>query len=244
MRLTRIVAVALLCVGVAACNQSTGGSANSLTKLSNDTEKASYAVGMDIASSLSRSGMDFDISALQRGLHDGLSQTDSLLTAAEIQQTITDFQTQARDKMQAKQKADADTAKQEGADFLAKNKTQPGVKTTDSGLQYIVEVEGSGPQPKATDTVKVNYKGTLIDGTVFDSSYDRGEPVTFPVNRVIPGWTEALQMMHVGGKWKLFVPADQAYGERSPGPQIPANSTLIFDVELIGIEPAASDSGK
>lgn len=123
-----------------------------------------------------------------------------------------------------------------GAAFLADNGKKPGVVTTASGLQYLVVKSGSGPSPKATDTVKVNYEGKLIDGTIFDSSYQRGEPASFPVNQVIPGWTEALQLMKVGDQWQLFIPANLAYGAQSPSPTIPPNSMLIFKVELLGIQ--------
>ncbi|MBI5685481.1 MAG: FKBP-type peptidyl-prolyl cis-trans isomerase [Verrucomicrobia bacterium] len=132
--------------------------------------------------------------------------------------------------------ATPDTKVATGGDFLAENAKKEGVKTTASGLQYLVLKSGSGPSPKATDGVKVHYHGTLINGTVFDSSVERGEPISFPVGGVIPGWVEALQLMKVGDKWKLFIPAKLAYGEQSPSPQIPPNSVLIFEVELLGIE--------
>jgi FKBP-type peptidyl-prolyl cis-trans isomerase len=129
-----------------------------------------------------------------------------------------------------------DTNKQEGQQFLAANKSKEGVITLPSGLQYKILQEGTGPKPAATDTVTVNYRGTLINGTEFDSSYKRNEPATFGVNQVIKGWTEALQLMPVGSKWQLFIPSELAYGERSPGAEIGPNSTLIFDVELLSIK--------
>jgi len=140
--------------------------------------------------------------------------------------------------MEQKQKEAAEKNKTEGAKFLEENKKKEGVKTTASGLQYKVVKDGSGAQPKATDTVTVNYRGTLINGTEFDSSYKRGQPATFPVNGVIKGWTEALQLMKVGSKYQLFIPSDLAYGERSVSPDLAANSTLIFEVELMDAKPA------
>jgi FKBP-type peptidyl-prolyl cis-trans isomerase len=139
--------------------------------------------------------------------------------------------------MEAKQKQLGEKNKTDGTKFLEDNKKKPGVKTTASGLQYKVEKEGTGAQPKATDMVTVNYRGTLIDGTEFDSSYKRGQPATFPVNGVIKGWTEALQLMKQGAKYQLFIPSTLAYGERAMGPDIGANSTLIFDVELQDVKP-------
>jgi FKBP-type peptidyl-prolyl cis-trans isomerase FklB len=140
--------------------------------------------------------------------------------------------------MEQKQKEAGEKNKGEGTKFLDENKKKEGVKTTASGLQYKVLKEGNGAQPKKTDTVTVNYRGTLINGTEFDSSYKRGQPATFPVNGVIPGWTEALQLMKVGSKYQLFIPSNLAYGERSVGPDIAANSTLIFEVELMDAKPA------
>ena len=143
-----------------------------------------------------------------------------------------------REKAAAASKEAGEKNTKEGEKFLAENKTKPGVKTTASGLQYLVEKEGSGAAPKETDTVTVNYRGTLIDGTEFDSSYKRGEPATFPVNRVIKGWTEALQLMKPGGKYKLFIPANLAYGPSGAGGDIGPNATLIFEVELMSAKPA------
>ena len=236
MNWTKISAVCLLCLGLAACNAANQESGGGLTELTTDSQQQCYAVGMDIAGSLDRTGMELDIDALVQGLRDGLTGGDSLLTREQCVQAKNDFQTQAREKMMAKQQEDAAKGQQEGDAFLAKNREAEGVTVTESGLQYKIISAGDGPLPKATDTVSVHYHGTLINGSVFDSSVERGEPATFQVGRVISGWTEALQLMPVGSKWKLFIPADLAYGPRSPSPDIPPNSVLIFDVELLGIE--------
>jgi FKBP-type peptidyl-prolyl cis-trans isomerase FklB len=203
--------------------------------LTNQKQKNSYALGVNIGTNLKSQDVDLDPKALAAGITDGLNGKPAM-TQAEIHATLAAFQQEVMAKMQAREKVEGEQNLKAGEAFLAENAKKPGVKTTAGGLQYKILKEGDGPTPKATDTVKVNYKGTLIDGTVFDSSYDRGEPVTFPVNGVIPGWTEALQMMKVGSKWQLFIPANLAYGEHSPSPKIGPNSTLIFDVELLDIE--------
>src|SRR5207245_6156428 len=175
--------------------------------------------------------------ALADGVKDGLSGVQPLLTEDEVRQVMTTFSKEMTEKtaMANKEAAEKNTA--EGEKFLRENKNKPGVKTTASGLQYKALKEGSGAPPKATDTVVVNYRGTLVDGTEFDSSYKRGEPAPFPVNRVIKGWTEALQLMKPGSKYQLFIPASLAYGERGAGRDIGPNATLIFDVELLSIKP-------
>ena len=202
--------------------------------LTNPKQKTSYAIGLDIATSLKRQDIDVDVKALNAGIADGLAGKPAL-TEAEQKAVIMDLQKSAMARAEEKQKAAAGKNLKAGEDFLAANAKKEGVKTTASGLQYKVIKSGAGPSPKSTDTVKVHYTGTLIDGTVFDSSVQRGTPATFPVNGVIPGWTEALQLMKVGDKWQLVIPAKLAYGEKGPG-FIGPNSTLIFDVELLGIE--------
>jgi len=206
-----------------------------------DKAKISTMVGMDIGRGLTQIKDDIDIKIVEQAIEATLKGEKTALTQEEALAVRQAFMKEMQAKRVAEQKAAADKNKKEGADFLAANKSKPGVKTTASGLQYIVEKEGTGPKPKATDTVKVNYLGTKIDGTKFDSSYDRGQPATFPLNGVIKGWTEGLQLMPVGSKYKLFVPSDLAYGESGPG-NIGPNATLIFDVELLGIEnpPAAA----
>jgi FKBP-type peptidyl-prolyl cis-trans isomerase len=204
-----------------------------------DRNKISTMVGMDIGRGLAQIKDDIDIKVVEQALEQTLKGEKTSLTQEEALQVRQAYMQQMQAKRVAEQKAAAEKNKTEGTTFLTKNKSKSGVKTTASGLQYEVEKEGTGPKPKATDTVKVNYLGTKIDGTKFDSSYDRGQPATFPLNGVIKGWSEGLQLMPVGSKYKLYVPAELAYGENAPGP-IGPNATLIFEVELLGIEDAAA----
>jgi len=200
-------------------------------------EKAGYIIGLNLGNNLRQQEIPVTADQIIKGLRDGLGNAKAQLADTEIQATMTEFQQQMMAKQQAKSKALGDKNKKEGEDFLAANKAKPGVKTTASGLQYEVIQEGTGPTPKKTDKVTVNYKGSLLDGKVFDSSYDRGQPVTFGVGQVIPGWVEALQLMKVGSKYKLTIPSALAYGENGAGNQIGPNSVLQFDVELLKIEP-------
>ena len=208
-----------------------------------DRNKISTMVGMDIGRGLAQIKDDIDIKVVEQALEQTLKGEKTSLTQEEALQVRQAYMQQMQAKRVAEQKAAAEKNKTEGTTFLTKNKSKSGVKTTASGLQYEVEKEGTGPKPKATDTVKVNYLGTKIDGTKFDSSYDRGQPATFPLNGVIKGWSEGLQLMPVGSKYKFYVPADLAYGENAPGP-IGPNATLIFEVELLGIEDASKAAAK
>lgn len=192
-------------------------------------QKVSYTIGLDIGKNMKRQKLDVDIPQLARGIQDGISDAKPVLSDSEMQEVMTVFQKEVLARMAEKNKKD-------GEAFLAENKNKPGVKTLPSGLQYKVLTEGSGKTPKATDTVVTHYRGALIDGKEFDSSYKRGEPATFPVNRVIPAWVEALQLMKEGAKWQLFVPSNLGYGERGAGQDIGPNATLIFDVELIKVK--------
>lgn len=203
------------------------------TALKDQKDKVSYSIGLKIGGDFKQQDFDLNPEVLAAGIKDALTGGKPLLTEDEVRETLMAFQ---RDLM-TKQIARAEKNKKDGDAFLAENKKKEGIKTLPSGLQYKVIKEGSGKKPKLNDTVKANYKGTLIDGKEFDSS-DPGQPASFGVSQVIPGWTEALQLMSVGSKWQLFIPAALAYGERGQGP-IPPNSTLIFDVELVGIEEAA-----
>lgn len=204
--------------------------------LKDEKQKISYSVGVSIGSNFKKQDLDFDIEVLTKGMKDALKGGDLLLTESEMQTVMMNFQKSARAKMEEKAKVAGDKNKKEGETFLAANAKKEGVKVLPSGLQYKVLKEGSGESPKATDRVSTNYKGTLIDGTEFDSSYKRGEPATFPVNGVIKGWTEALQLMKPGAKWQLFVPSELAYGENGASPMITPNATLIFEVELLKVE--------
>jgi len=194
------------------------------------TEKAknSYAIGMNLGKGMHKDSLDVDPDILMRGLKDGLSGGTTLMTDDEARAALTALQTEMRKKQEEVAKAQGEVNKTQGAAFLAENKTKEGVVTLPSGLQYKILQAGTGPKPTATDTVVCNYRGTLIDGKEFDSSFKRGQPATFPVGQVIKGWTEALQLMPVGSKWQLFLPPELAYGERSVGPDIAPNSTLIF----------------
>jgi len=212
--------------------------------LTTTKQKASYAIGMNLGGGLHRQNIDVDTEALVQGLKDTLSGNKTQLTDEEARAALMQLQGEMQAKMQAKQAAEGEANKKEGDAFLAANKTKEGVVTLPSGLQYKILTPGNGAKPTATDSVVCNYKGTLINGTEFDSSYKRGEPATFPVTGVIKGWTEALQLMPVGSKWQLFIPPDLAYGPRgTPGGPIGPDSTLIFEVELMSIKekPPAPD---
>src|SRR5215831_1762236 len=195
-------------------------------------DKVSYSIGMQIGFNLGRQKVDINPDILAAGIKDSIAGKPQLTP-----DQVKDIMAQFEKDMEQKQKQLGEKNKTEGAKFLEDNKKKPGVQTTASGLQYKVEKEGTGPQPKATDQVTVDYRGTLIDGTEFDSSYKRGQPVTFPVNGVIKGWSEALQLMKQGAKYQLFIPSSLAYGERAMGPDIGPNATLIFEVELQEVKP-------
>jgi FKBP-type peptidyl-prolyl cis-trans isomerase len=222
--------------------------------LKTQKDKFSYALGMNTAKRMSeglnKQSVPFDPAILIRGMKDGFAGGKTLLTDEEAQAALKVVQDELRAKQQSKMqeteeanKKIAEANKKEGEAFLAENKAKDGVVTLTSGLQYKILKEGTGPKPAATDSVVCNYQGTLINGKEFDSSYKRGQPATFPVNGVIKGWTEALQLMPVGSKWQLFVPSDLAYGV-SGRPPIEPNATLIFEVELLSIEDKSRDKDK
>jgi FKBP-type peptidyl-prolyl cis-trans isomerase FklB len=196
--------------------------------LKTERDKESYAMGMNIGTGLHRQGLTLDPALVARGLRDAQSGGKTAMTEDEARTAFRQLQSDFQQKMGA-------ANRKEGEEFLAANKSKEGVVTLPSGLQYKILTQGNGPKPTAGDTVTVNYRGTLINGTEFDSSYKRGQPASFPVGKVIKGWTEALQLMPVGSKWELFIPADLAYGD-SGNPGIPPGSALIFEVELLSIE--------
>ncbi len=197
-------------------------------------QKAAYAIGINFINSLKLQGITLDEPSLLQGIQDAL-KGQLVLSHAEMQSALDEFKQQLIVQQQLAQKTLLKKNQQEGEAFLSANKTKDGVVTLPSGLQYRIIKKGSGPSPKLTDKVTTHYRGTLIDGTEFDSSYSRNQPATFPVNGVIPGWTEALQLMRKGAKWQLFIPAELAYGNSAVGNKIKPGSTLIFDIELLDI---------
>ena len=211
------------------------------TALTSDGDKVSYSMGVDMGRNLQKQGIDVNPDVLVQGLKDGISGGPLKMTDDEMQTTMTNFIATMRAKMADKEKLAASDNKAKGEAYLAANKQKDGWKVTASGLQYKIIKTGTGATPKATDTVVTNYAGTTIDGTEFDSSYKRNEPAEFPVDKVIPGWTEALQMMPVGSTWDLAIPANLAYGEDAP-PQIGPNSVLLFHIELLAIKPPTPDA--
>lgn len=198
--------------------------------LKTEKEKASYAIGLNIGQSIRFLSSEVDLNIIFQGIKDAVAGKDKpQLTQDEVNKILQDFQIKTN-------KLIAERNKTEGEAFLLANGKKAGIKTTATGLQYQVIKEGTGVKPKATDTVKVHYRGTFIDGSEFDSSYKRNEPTSFPLNQVIPAWTEGVQLMKVGSKYRFFVPAKLGYGERGAGAAIPPNAALIFEVELLGIE--------
>jgi FKBP-type peptidyl-prolyl cis-trans isomerase len=204
--------------------------------LEGEKEKRSYALGMDWGNRLKKDSLDVDADLVVQGLKDALAGRKTHLTEEEVKATLSALQSELRTRQIEATKKLAEDHKKQGEAFLAENKTREGVITLESGLQYKVLKAGEGPKPTAEDTVVCHYRGTLIDGTEFDSSHKRNQPATFAVNRVIKGWSQALQLMPVGSKWQLFIPASLAYGERGARRAIPPHATLVFEVELISIK--------
>lgn len=207
-------------------------------KLETPKDKASYVIGRNIGETISGDGIELNVDNLIAGLREALAGKDSRIPKAEAQKVMAEFQKEMQKQMAAKAEAKAKANQEAGKKFLEDNKKREGVKVTESGLQYEVIKAAEGAKPKASDTVTVHYHGTLIDGTVFDSSVERKEPTSFPVGGVIAGWTEALKLMPVGAKWKLYIPAELAYGARGAGRDIGPHATLIFEVELLSIKGA------
>jgi FKBP-type peptidyl-prolyl cis-trans isomerase FklB len=220
--------IVLLAIGCTAADKT--------PKLETLMDKVSYSIGLNIGKDFKAQNIEVDPELLARGIKDAISDTKPLLTDEEIQEAIASFQQERMAEAEEMAKAAGEKNRQEGESFLLENAKKEGVVTLPSGLQYKVIEEGTGKSPEPGDQVTVHYRGTLVDGTEFDSSYERGEPVTFPVGGVIPGWTEALQLMKEGAKWQLFIPPSLAYGEKGAGQVIGPNSTLIFDVELISVQ--------
>src|SRR5437016_13480515 len=204
--------------------------------LKTQKEKVSYALGANLGMNLHKQSVEVDTTIVLRGLKDALAGGKLLLTDDEAKAALTQLETDSRNKQKEKKTEAMDLNKKAGTEFLEANKANEGVVTLPRGLQYKILTEGTGPKPTAADTVSCNYRGTLLDGTEFDSSYKRGQPASFPVTGVIKGWTEALQLMPVGSKWQLFVPSDLAYGDRGAGADIGPGAALVFEVELLSIQ--------
>ncbi|WP_446010152.1 FKBP-type peptidyl-prolyl cis-trans isomerase [Candidatus Electrothrix sp.] len=213
----------------------TAVAAEPVTELKTDQQKTSYALGLDLGTYFKSLETDFDLPVIFQGIKDSYTNGEVLLSPEEAKKIQKQFAIDQQKKKVEKVQAVLEENKKAAADFLKKNEKEKGVKVTDSGLQYKVITEGKGEKPSATDTVKVHYKGTLLDGTEFDSSYKRKEPATFKANQVIPGWTEALQLMSPGSKYTLYLPPELAYGDRGAPPAIEPGSLLIFEVELVDI---------
>jgi FKBP-type peptidyl-prolyl cis-trans isomerase len=226
---------------VAGCNK--GQDVEKVTELKTPAEKLGYSLGSDIGKSFKKNEMDIDKNAFVQGFIDGLSEAKPLLTQDETRDIQQAAIMDMRKKLSEKRQVAGAQNKKDGEAFLAENTKKEGVKTTPSGLQYEILTEGKGPIPKDTDRVQVNYKGTLIDGKEFDSSFKRGKPSTFAVKGVIPGWTEALLMMPVGSKWRIVVPSELAYKEHGAGQMIGPNAVLVFEIELVAIGDSPTDSG-
>jgi FKBP-type peptidyl-prolyl cis-trans isomerase len=218
-------------------SSSTAAKPATAVALTTQKQKNSYALGMSIGLGFQKQGIDksVDSALVVRGLRDAISGSKTAMTEDEMKAALQQLRTEVMSAQEAKAKEAGSANRKEGETFLAANKSKDGVKVLPDGLQYKVLTEGNGPKPAATDTVTVNYRGTLINGKEFDSSYKRGQPATFPVGGVIKGWTEALQLMPVGSKWQLYIPADLAYGDRGAGGDIGPGDTLIFEVELLSI---------
>ena len=228
----RYLGMAALCVALIACQ----GKSQERTQLKSQKDSVSYSIGLNIGNSFRQQSMEVDPDILAQGIKDILSGGKPMLTEEEAKATLNALQNRMMAKQEETMKATGEKNKKDGEAYLAENKKKDSVVTLPSGLQYKVLKMGTGKKPKADQTVSVNYRGTLIDGTEFDNSYKRGQPATFAANGVIKGWTEALQLMPVGSKWRLFIPPNLAYGEGGRGPVIPPNATLIFEVELLSIK--------
>ena len=231
----RVWGVVLILAVIAGCQEAPKQKVELKTEDQKFSYSLGYSIGKDMANGLKRQGLSPDPDAFSQGVSDVLEGGGSLLTEAEIKQVMESYKKKMMDRQVADSRKAGEGNRQEGVAFLTANKSKEGVVELPSGLQYKIIKAGSGNSPSATDEVTVHYRGTLLDGTEFDSSYKRNEPATFPLNRVIKGWTEGLQLMKPGGKWKFYIPADLAYGNQTKQ-SIPAGSTLIFEVELLSIK--------
>jgi FKBP-type peptidyl-prolyl cis-trans isomerase FklB len=228
-----LLTVAVSAVMLGGCS----GKEQAVVNMETLQDKVSYGIGLRIGRDFKAQQVELNPDLLMKGIEDGLAGVDPLLTDEQIRETMVAFQQEMMTREKARLEEASTKNAGEGKKYLEENAKKEGVVTLPSGLQYKVITEGTGKQPAATDMVKVHYRGTLVDGTEFDSSYSRNEPAEFPVGGVIPGWTEALQLMKEGAKWQLALPPELAYGERGAGPRIGPNATLLFEVELLEVNP-------
>ena len=224
--------VSMACLVLISCQ----GNTQDKVELKTTRDSVSYGIGTDIGKNLKAQQIEINSQALAKGISDAMAGGKMMLTDAQIQACMTNFQKDLVAKQQAKAQELGEKNKKEGEAFLAANKSKEGVKTTASGLQYTVQKMGDGPKPKADQTVTVNYKGTLLDGTEFDNSYKRGEPTSFQLTNVVKGWTEGLQLMPTGSKFTFYIPSELGWGATGAGAAVPPNATVIFEVELISIK--------
>jgi FKBP-type peptidyl-prolyl cis-trans isomerase len=231
----------MVLVAASGCKKSSKTDSGTALALDTQMKKASYALGCDIGQNFKKLGIELDSASMTKGIEDTMRGAKQQMTAEEMQKTLADLRQSVVKGQEEKNQKSAEANRKVEAEFLAANAKKEGVKTTASGLQYKVVTNGNGPKPKLTDTVKVHYRGTLANGTEFDSSYKRGQPVTFPLNGVIKGWTEGLQLMPTGSKWMLYIPSSLGYGDQGAANVIPPASALIFEVELLGIEKPVAE---
>ena len=232
------ISIVLLALAVPAFSQ------DQVPTLKDSKQTNSYSIGMSLGNTWKVQELDVDLDVMRKGINDALAGGKTLLTETEARAALTAMQQEVRTKLDARRKSQGETNKIEGETFLKANLTKTGVVATPSGLQYKIITEGAGVMPKSNDTVTVNYRGKLIDGTEFDSSFSRNQPATFPLNRVIKGWTEGMQLMKTGAKWELYIPSNLAYGETGSGMKIAPNATLIFEVELLAVKSAAAPTNQ
>ena len=235
LTISALAGAMLLTTGCSTNNKETAAASVSITEQSPTEQKVGYSLGYMMAEGNKESVADLNIDTFEKGFRDGFEGNKSALTKEQMEKVLTDYQKAQEEKYVKDMEAKTVENKTKGAAFLAENAKKEGVKQTASGLQYKVLTAGTGKSPKATDVVQVNYEGKLLDGTVFDSSYERGEPVEFPLNQVIAGWTEGVQLMKEGGKYEFYIPSDLAYGEAG-NQGIDPNSTLVFVVELLKVK--------